>query len=71
MIKHYNLAKKNNKKCLKVSCKQVSQAIMGLEKLQASGISSVCEIRRVLAGEEKSGGSEVESNVIRQRLIEK
>ena len=44
---------------------------MGLKKLVSSGLSSVWEIRGVPGGEEKSGGSEVESNVIRQRLIEK
>lgn len=44
---------------------------MGLKKLVSSGISSVWEIREVPAGQEKSGGFEVESNVIRQRLIEK
>ena len=43
---------------------------MGLKKLVSSGISSVCDIR-VPEGGKKSGGSGVESNVIRQRLIEK
>ena len=44
---------------------------MGLEKLVSSGISSESEISGVLGEEQKSGWSGVESNVIRQRLIEK
>ena len=44
---------------------------MGLKKLVSTGLSPVWEMRGVPGEEEKSGGSEVESNVIRQRLIEK
>ena len=44
---------------------------MGLEELVSSGISSVNEKRGFPGWQEKSGGSEVESNVIGQGLIEK
>ena len=44
---------------------------MGLEELVSSGISSVNKKRGLTEWQEKSGRSEVESNVIGQGLIEK